>query len=164
MNPMNNLKTALRGYDQRQVDALLKEQADQIGALKAQLQFKENELEKIRAELTAFREREGGLGEALLMAQKAAEEAVANGNREAARIVQEAKQKTEDTIKESKAALEAVKWDLERLRLDKQNFINNFRTLLEGHLRELAEANRGLSVIQGDAAEAKPEPDDAAQA
>lgn len=166
---MNNLKVAIRGYDQHQVDALLKQDADQIGALKAQLQFKENELEKLRAELEALKGRESRLGDTLMLAQRTADEVIAAAHQESARLLEEGKKKAEEAGKDAKSTIENLKWDVERLRLEKQNFINSFRTLLEGHLRELAEANRGLSVIQGDAAAAPaaietPPIDDVAQA
>ncbi len=167
---MNNLKIALRGYDTHQVDALLKQEADQIGALKAQLQFKENELEKLKAELESLKGRESKLGDTLMLAQRTADEVIAAAHQEGARVIEANKAKVEEAGKESKATLESLKWDVERLRLEKQNFINSFRGLLEGHLRELAEANRGLSVVQGDAivtppaVPETPPVDDAAQA
>lgn len=155
------LKTRFRGYDRSQVDLLLKQAADEMTALLAQIQDKDAEIGKLRSSVETYQAQEGTLKEALMLAQRAADETRANAHKEAELIVQEARQRVEEIGKDSKASLADLRWDMERLRLDKQRFINGFRTLLEGHLRELAEANRGLAVVEGDA---KAEPTDIAQA
>jgi hypothetical protein len=42
-----------------------------------------------------------------------------------------------------------LRWELERLRLDKQKFLNQFRGMLETQLRDIAEVG-GFAVVEGD--------------
>ena len=144
----HDLQTKFRGYDRAQVDALLKRAADEMAALLAELQAKKAECDQMKAQIENYQAQESTIKETLMVASRAADETRTNAHKEADLIVKEAKNRADEITKETKASLAEIKWDIERLRLDKQRFLNVFRNLLESHLRELAEGTVGLAVIE----------------
>ena len=44
-----------------------------------------------------------------------------------------------------------LRWELERLRLEKQRFLGKYRAMLEEQLRDIAEMG-GFAVVEGEAA------------
>ncbi len=168
MKPMNldssEFKTTMRGYDRAQVDGMLAKASDELATQLSRLEAAEALIAKMRAEIEGYKGQESAVKEALLIASRAAEETREKAQTEAEAIVQHAKQRADTIAREAKTALADVRFEIERLRIDKQKFINGFRGLLEGHLRELAEANRGLAVVDGSAQADQSEQTDAAQA
>lgn len=144
-------RRAFRGYERGQVDALLQRAADEMATLLQRIEILESTIERQTSELETFRAQETVLKEAILLAQRAADETRANAHKEAALILEEARNHASTLDKESRTELAEVRWEIERLRLDKQRFINGFRNLLENHMKELIDANRGLSVVEGEA-------------
>jgi cell division initiation protein len=138
-------KSGFRGYDRKEVDARIRADAEQLSSLRA-------ELTMLRSEMDGLKRDENSIKQTMLLAQKAKEEALEDAKNEGAQIVQEARRKAEEIAKENKAQIEALRWDLEKLLLDKQKFIETFRKLLEDHLSEIAQTNRGLSLVEGTAA------------
>ena len=138
------LRMRFRGYDPREVDAALKAKSAEISQLKAKLEVAEAALQRLAGKGAT-------LGETLLIAQRAAQETKDAAQVQADEMLAAAKRAIQDEQARSKTALEEIRWEAERLRLEKQKFISSFRSLLETYLGELAEANRGLSVVDGDA-------------
>ena len=145
-----NFKVRFRGFDRSEVESLTRAAADEMANLLARIEILEGTVNSQQKELDSFHDQDKLMKETLVMAQRAAEETRDAAHREAARIISAAQQQADQAVKESRQVLADLRWDIEKLRLEKQKFINAFRTLLEGHLRELAEANRGLSVIEGE--------------
>ena len=130
-------KSSFRGYDRAEVDARIKADGDKLSALRAELTMLKSQYEAIKAD-------ENAIKETMILANKAKEDAIEQARAEAAKIIQDAKQRADEIAKESKAQIESLRWDLEKLHLDKQRFIDTYRRLLEENLRELAEGNKGL--------------------
>jgi cell division initiation protein len=146
-----DFRTRFRGYDRSQVDDLMQEVADEIARLRMANKKLDEEAVAIRRELEGHRAQEGTLKEALLLAQKTADETRASAHREADLIVEEARRKAEEMHQQNETRLADLRWEIERLRLDRQRFLTNFRNMLEAQLRELAETSGGqLSVVQGE--------------
>jgi cell division initiation protein len=71
--------------------------------------------------------------------QKAAEEAKASAQREADAIIAQAHRTAEETQQQYQGKINDLRWELERTRMDRQKFVNEFRSTLEGYLRGLTE-------------------------
>lgn len=135
-----------RGYKREEVDARMRADADQLAALRAEAAMLRSELDNLKAN-------EDSIKQTMMLAQKAREDALEEAKAEAAKIVQDARQQADAIVKENRTQIEALRWDLEKLQLDKHRFIDNYRKLLEDNLRELAEANKGLTVVEGQTAD-----------
>lgn len=148
------LKKGLRGYDTHEVDALLERAAKEIETLLGELKQTRELSERQRAEIETFRAQESTLKEALLLAQRTADETRFTAHKEADLIVEEARRKAADLETQTQTRINDLRWELERLRLDRQRFVTGFRALLESHLREIAEQDPPLSILENPAAEA----------
>jgi cell division initiation protein len=143
------LKKSFRGYDRSQVDDLLSRASHEIEVLLNEIKQAREVLGKQQADLETYRAQENLLKEALVLAQRTADETRFSAHKESDLILDEARRKADDIEKQAHQKLNDLRWDLERLRLDKQRFTNNFRALLEDHLRGLAEHGATLAVVEG---------------
>jgi cell division initiation protein len=145
------LRKALRGYDRDQVQALLQRAAKEMSALRGEVETLQSECSKLRQDMDNYRAQENTLKEALVLAQRTADETRAAAHKEADLIVEQARQKVTDTENQMQSKINDLRWELERLRLDKQKFLNGQRALLEAQLRDIAEMG-GFAVVEGDVA------------
>jgi cell division initiation protein len=146
-----NFRVRFRGYDRDEVDALVQDAADEIARLRMELKRHDDEAAHMRRELEVHRSQEGTLKEALMLAQRTADETRAAAHREADLIMEEARRRSEEAFQKNETRLADLRWEVERLRLEKQRFLGNFRNLLEAQLRELIETSAGeLSVVEGE--------------
>lgn len=144
-----DLRPTFRGYDRSQVQALLQRSAKEMATLRSELDQLNNEMSKLRQELDGYRGQENLLKEALILAQRTADETRASAHKEADLIVEEARQKATETESQMQTKINDLRWEIERLRLDKQKFLNQFRGMLEAQLRDIAEVG-GFAVVEGD--------------
>ncbi|MBC8063430.1 MAG: DivIVA domain-containing protein [Chlorobia bacterium] len=144
------LKTSMRGYDRTQVQALLQRAAKEMATLRSEIESNQTDLHKLRQEVEGFRAQENTLKEALILAQRTADETRAHAHKEADLITGQAKQKSAEVESEMQTKINDLRWELERLRLDKQKFLNTFRGMLEAQLRDLTESG-GFAVVEGSA-------------
>lgn len=143
------LKRAFRGYDRTQVQALLQRGAKEMATLRSELDSLTQDMAKLRQEVDGFRAQENVLKEALILAQRTADETRASAHREADLITEDARQRVVETESQMQTKINDLRWELERLRLDKQKFLNQFRGMLEAQLRDIAELG-GFAVVEGD--------------
>jgi len=151
------LKKSMNGYDRTQVQSLLQRAAREMSSLRGEVEALQAENGKIQRELETHRSQENTLKEALLLAQRTADETRASAHKEADLILEEARQKANDIEQQNQSKINDLRWELERLRLEKQKFLSQFRAMLEAQLRDVAELG-GFTVVEGAANE------DAAQA
>ena len=145
------LRTRFRGYDKAQVEELRGKAAAEMASLLREAKTLKDENDLLRAEVEGFRRQEGTLKEALILAQRTAEETIALAHKEADRIVQDARRVAEQTARQDGDRLNDLRWDLERVRLEKQKYINDYRAMLESQLRHLSDlVGREFSVVEGD--------------
>jgi cell division initiation protein len=130
-------QTSFRGFDRAEVKNVLDRAAEEIArlleeqkALKERQALDEQELERFRAQ-------ESTLKEALLLAQKTADQTRAAAHKEADRIMAEAQRKAEEIAEAARRRVSDMRWELERLSLERSKFETRFRTLLEEYLRGL---------------------------
>lgn len=145
-----DLGTSFRGYKRSDVDALLERIAGVLESLHKDIAESNAARASLEAELAVYKAQETTLKDTLVLAQKAADEARASAQREAGQIQEFARQRATDAQREAETKLNDLRWEIERLRIDRQKFINSFRFMLESQLRDLAEQG-GLAVVEGDA-------------
>jgi cell division initiation protein len=134
-----NPKRSFRGYEPRESDELFRRAAKEIEMLLSELKLAIEERDRLRAELASFHSQESTLKEALLLAQRTADETRANAHRQADVIVEEAQQRAAQLNQEAQTRLNDVRFEIERLQLERKKFLSHFRALLEGHLAALTE-------------------------
>jgi cell division initiation protein len=133
------------GYDTAQVDELISKLHGEIGQLTGEVNRLSNELKASReetAKMRAMSERlasqESAIKDALITAQRAAEEVNRYAQDQADAIVEEARHKAEEAAKSYETRINDLRWELERLKIERDRFVREFRAMLENHLRELS--------------------------
>ena len=146
------LRKGFRGYDVAAVDALLARTAATLVELLAEngRLREQNEIQK--AEVERFRADEGLLRDALVLAQRTADETRASAQRHAEVILEEARQAALAERMAVQQKVSELRWEFDRLRVDRDRFVAETRALLERQLRELEAPP--LSVVEGSAAQA----------
>ncbi|MBN9501949.1 MAG: hypothetical protein BGO01_09955 [Armatimonadetes bacterium 55-13] len=143
------LKKSVSGYDKGQVQGLLQRAAKEMSTLRGEVESLQAENAKLQRELETHRSQEHTLKEALILAQRAADETRASAHKEADLIVNDARQKASEIEQQNQTKINDLRWELERLRLEKQKFLSQFRAMLEAQLRDVAELG-GFSVVDGE--------------
>lgn len=87
---------------------------------------------------------EVNLREIFMMAQKTADDTRAKAERDAAILLDEARSKAEEQVREHRAEASQLKWDIERLRLDKQKLVDEYKSFLESRLATLSDSARAF--------------------
>jgi cell division initiation protein len=125
-----DLRKRLRGYDPKTVDALRLQAAAEMELLRKELSEANAELDRLRAEVCGTRAMEETLKQALILAQKTADETRAQAHREADSIIHDARRKAAEDLRE-------LRMEADRLREDNAAFEASFRSTLESHLARL---------------------------
>jgi len=123
-------KRALRGYDPVEVDEFLDRVADSLQAYAERCVELERELERLKEQIREYKGMRDSLQEALLMAQKSADERVKAAEKQAEAIVAEARAQAERLLKEAEDHSNVIKEEMSRLQRSKQDFIAEFRALI----------------------------------
>lgn len=153
------LKKSLNGYDRAQVQALLQRAAKEMSLLRGEVEELRAENGKLQRELDTHRSQENTLKEALILAQRTADDTRASAHKEADLIVEQARQRAAETEQQNQSKINDLRFELERLRLEKQRFLSQIRAMLEAQLRDVAELGAfdvvdGALVVTEDAAQA----------
>lgn len=96
-----------------------------------------DQISDLEARIAAFEAKEEAVTAALVSAQDAANEVKQNALKQADRITEDARQRARQMEAELQERLNALRWDFEKLSIEKQRFVEEFRTLLEQHLGAL---------------------------
>ena len=112
--------TAMRGFDRDEVSAFLLEAADGYEHALLENERLRQEIARLEASLSQYREMEGGLKSTLMSAQKVAEDMRENATQEAARIVKEAEGRAEMAIQKAQARLDDVQREIDGLRMKRR--------------------------------------------
>lgn len=141
------LRKSLGGYDRRAVETLLKDTARSMESLLTENAALREELDRQRVDLVGYRTQEETLREALLLAQRAADETRAAAHRQADAILEEARQAALAEKMAVQQKLSEMRWELEKLRQERQRFADEFRELLGRYQRDLPAT--ALTVVEG---------------
>lgn len=130
-----------RGYDTRFVDALLSRAAKEIETLLTEQKSQREEIDALRRELATYHAQDATLKEALILAQKAADETRSSAHRESEMLIQDARRKAAQLQQDLESKLNDLRWDIERLQIEKRRFQSQFRSLLEQYLSGLVDSS-----------------------
>jgi len=131
------LRMKFRGYDRNGADRLLSGAAKTLQEVLQENANLRHELERLRGEVDLARQQERTLKEVLVVAQKTADETRASAHKEAALILEEARQAAMAERMADQQKLSETRWEIERLRADRGRFEQEMRELLDRHRREL---------------------------
>ncbi|HRJ26599.1 MAG TPA: DivIVA domain-containing protein [Fimbriimonadaceae bacterium] len=126
-----------RGYHRAQVEQTLAQAAQEITTLRQEIQKARETAEAALKELEHFRTQESTLKETLILAQKTADETKALAHKEADLILQQAQQKAADLERQAQKHINNLRWEIERLNLERQKFEQRLRGLLNEHSQTL---------------------------
>jgi cell division initiation protein len=144
-----DLKKSFRGFERTQVQTLLQRAAQEMAALRKEADTLRDERAKLARELETYRGQEDTLKEALILAQRTADETRASARTEADLIIEAARQKAAEAESALHTKVNDLRWELERLRLDRQKFLSSYRGMLETQLRDIAEMG-GFAIVEGE--------------
>ena len=112
--------SAMRGYERAEVNAFLLEAADGYEQATRENERLRQDVARLEASLTQYRELEGALKGALMSAQKVSDDMKETASAEAARIVREAEGRADLLTQKAQAQLEDVQREIDGLRLKRR--------------------------------------------
>lgn len=142
-------RKSFRGYETSSVDQLIKGSAESLQSLLVENSSLREELERHRQELERTKLQENTLKDALILAQKAADETRAAAHKHGENILEEARQAALAERLALQQQVSEQRWDLERLRSERKHFEEEFKAMLDRYQRDLTIVPI-LSVIEGD--------------
>lgn len=141
-------RKTFRGYDPDEVDDMMARVTCEIETLLIELRGAQAGSQRLTFELDGFRSQESTLRDALLLAQRMADETRAEAERQADAILARARADADDLHAELHGKISDLRWELEKLRLEKQKFLDALRTTLEDALRAVDSAERSEIASQ----------------
>lgn len=136
----------LHGYDPQQVHEFLSQVATTVESLARDRGELKQSVHRLEQELAGFRERENALQEALVAAQRSADETVERAREEGQRIVEEAQVLAERLVQEANqraATIETVIAGLRSRRREVRAELMRLVELLQGMVRDDQQLERG---------------------
>ena len=133
------LPTALRGYERGAVDKLLATVADSLEALAKERDELRQRVEKLEAELGSHVDSQELMRDALLSAQRVAEELKERTRKECDELLEKARKEAEEIETEALREREQVEESIERLRTQERELRASYRVLLHAALDRLGE-------------------------
>jgi len=141
-------KKSLRGYDPEEVKAFLDAIADTMEDLLKEKEAAEGELIGLRKKVETFTEMEISLRDAMVSAQKAADEAKMNARRNAELMIREADLEVRQRIAEAKRKVDDVFKARETVRAEMRAFLPRLRSLLESQLTYLENIEQEVNSME----------------
>jgi cell division initiation protein len=112
--------SAMRGYERAEVNSFLLEAADGYEQATRENERLRQEVARLDASLTQYRELEGALKGALMSAQKVSDDMKETASLDAARIVREAEGRAELITHRAQSQLEDIQREIDGLRLKRR--------------------------------------------
>lgn len=130
-------KSALRGHDQREVEAFLDLVASEFEeVVKENIALKED-LRRKQQMIDEYREREKTLQETMVTAQKISEDMKAAAKKEAELIISDAELQAEKIVADANNKLVGIIDDINELKRQRAQFETQIKSIVEGHLKLL---------------------------
>jgi cell division septum initiation protein DivIVA len=136
---LGKLPTKMKGIDPRVVQLILEEGREEWRKMELKLADLGDKIEQYEVERSS-------VNNALIGAQKSADDVMREAQLKAEQLIEEAQSKTMHVVDEHRVALRDLQEDLERMTLTKQKFADDFRALLRGYLSEL-DARFPMSIV-----------------
>lgn len=109
--------TAMRGFDRTEVTTLVAEAAESFERAVRENERLRQEVARLEATVSQFRELEGSLTNTLMTAQKVADDMRENAAQESARVLREAEGRAEMAREKAKARLDDLEREIDTLRM-----------------------------------------------
>lgn len=132
-----------RGYDPNVVDQLMRELATTLESLTAERAELKRQVQSLEKELAEHRGAQHLMREALVSAQKAADELLERTAKESADMLEKARAEAEDIKAEAELEREQAEADIRRLRSQEQELRASYRVLLAAALDRLEGDDNG---------------------
>jgi cell division initiation protein len=133
------LPHSLRGYDPAAVDRLLEQFAATSESLRKERAELEGRVGRLEAELAEHREIQGLMRDALVSAQRAADELTERTRRECDELLAQARAEADATREESRRERERTEAEIRRLKAAEQEIRASYKVLLHAALDRLDE-------------------------
>lgn len=131
------LSRALLGYSRRATDNLLEAVAQSYEQTWWERADLRDEVERLQAELTRFRDLERLLRDTMMSAERAAEDLRAQARREYDMLLQEARLKAREIVLEAEAERERMRAETRRLQTARTELRASYRAFLQAALERL---------------------------
>ncbi|MCX7800643.1 MAG: DivIVA domain-containing protein [Fimbriimonadales bacterium] len=131
------IRRAFRGYHRNTVDLLLGRASRTIEELLNEEQRLRAENERLKAELEQYRSLEATMKDALVLAQKAADETRAAAHKEAESILEKARLQARREQEDAAADIRRLNEEFQNLEREYRAFLGQYRSLLAQKLEEL---------------------------
>lgn len=141
-------KRSVRGYADEEVDLFLDEIADEFEQVYQQNADLQERMRRLDEQLATHLKLRDALEKTLVSAQFQADETKANADKEAELILRDAELKARGIVSDSYSEVQKVQEALVQLKHLEEDFRFKFQSLLEGHLKLLAEAPFDLPAGQ----------------
>ena len=126
-----------RGYDINQVDVFLEDVAKELERISKDYARIKEERDILREELTASREKEKNMHEALLAAQEIGEEVRERAEKEASQIISGAQLDAQKVMADVRQQCASLQQEITAMNQKREQFETSLRSLLEGYLNIL---------------------------
>lgn len=135
MDVENQLFTSrFRGYDRDEVRMYLKSVAEEIERLNLSSAEMRERVGLLETELEDLRSRERTLQQTLALAQTMAEELKARARAEGELVLQEARFRADQTLRQAQDQLARIEADVSRSRLERDSLERRLRNVIDQHL------------------------------
>jgi cell division initiation protein len=122
--------TTLRGFDKAAVTTYLESASEGFEQALRENERLRQEIGRMGAALSQFRELEGGIKNTLLTAQKVADDMRENALQESGRIVREAEGRAELLVQKARARVEDIERDINGMRLKRRETEVNLESVI----------------------------------
>ena len=143
-----SFKKSLRGYDAAEVDEFLDHVAETLQSYNQKNKELERELAAKQESLAEYERMKDVLHEALLMAQKSADERVKSAREQANKILSDAREQAEEMCREAAAEADRLRAGVEQIRNIRDMYAQEFRGILAKFDTHLNQA-LGSSQLSG---------------
>lgn len=130
-------RTALGGFDKREVDAFLDVLANDFESLMRENHALREELKRKESELQDHRERERTLKETMITATRITEDIKQNARKESEIVIAQAETQAEQIIQNAHTRLVRIMEDIDELRRQKAQFEASLRSTIASHTKLL---------------------------
>jgi cell division initiation protein len=131
------LKRGFRGYDPKEVDRWMQDAAETLEGVLADNAQLQQVIERQKIEIERLRRDDHFIQDALITAQKSADEIRLAAQRHAAMILDEARQTGAEQFADAVAEAEKLRQEIDSLRAHRKRFIDDFRLILEKSYEDL---------------------------
>jgi cell division initiation protein len=122
--------SAMRGFNKAEVAAFLLETADDYEHVLRENERLRQDVVRLEASLTQFRDIEGSLKNTLVGSQKVADDMRENAKQEAARLVREAESRAAALTEKAQGRIEDVQREIEGLRLRRRDVETSIEAII----------------------------------